>query len=175
MVLSCIKGATSHFVWMFVKHGARFTSSSPPLPPQLREFLRHVEIVLPSRRKEGALDIRAADALTADIVTPFQGFVRRVRFSQGVALGWLAAGPLALSGAHGEARGVGILRPGKGEAGGRAGEGRRGVHRTRRGGNGAAMGILPLPRAEKTGNPDGYGLTRQKPQIFGFRSGKTHF
>ena len=28
--------------------------------------------------------------------TPFQGFVHRGRFSQGVALGWYDAGPLAL-------------------------------------------------------------------------------
>jgi hypothetical protein len=30
------------------------------------------------------------------IAPPFQGFVRDVRFSQGVALGWLAGAPLVL-------------------------------------------------------------------------------
>lgn len=32
-------------------------------------------------------------------VTPLRGFVRARRFSQGVALGWLIAGPLALKAA----------------------------------------------------------------------------
>ena len=35
----------------------------------------------------------------AHIVAPFQGFVREGQFSQGVALGWLVAGPLVLSAA----------------------------------------------------------------------------
>ena len=41
---------------------------------------------------------RQSPERAAHLVTPFQGFIRDGRFSQGVALGWLVAGPLALSG-----------------------------------------------------------------------------
>jgi len=39
---------------------------------------------------------RQSPERAAHLVAPFQGFVREGRFSQGVALGWLVAGPLAL-------------------------------------------------------------------------------
>ena len=51
----------------------------------------------PGQRPGCLVKKRQSPERAAHVVTPFQGFVRVGRFSQGVALGWLVAGPLALS------------------------------------------------------------------------------